>query len=91
MKIPEGYKGVVVVDSKKILPRNIETEEEGEGEGEEEVKIMEEQAEFEEFVVWGHECAVEGVESEYVKGVEEWIGFAETVCSFSDEFWWESF
>lgn len=56
----------------------LEDEEEERG-VEEEVRILEEYAEFGEFVVWGHECEVEGMGDEYVRGVEEWIGFSETV------------
>lgn len=52
----------------------------GEEEEEEEVKILEEQASFEEVLVWGHEAVVDVGEDAYVRGVEEWIGFAESVC-----------
>ncbi|KAI4122242.1 MAG: hypothetical protein LQ347_006573, partial [Umbilicaria vellea] len=40
------------------------------------VKVLEEAASFEEIVVWGHE-AVPTSDDPYVKGVEEWIAFAE--------------
>lgn len=43
------------------------------------VKILEKQATFDEFVVWGHE-AVPAADDPFVKGVEEWIKFAEVVC-----------
>ena len=55
--------------------------EEGEDEDEdedEEVKIMEEVGDFEELMVWGHENIV-GQDDALVKGIEEWIGFAEAV------------
>lgn len=51
---------------------------EGREEGEAEVKMLEVKAEFEELVVWGHEVVPEG-DDVYVKGVEEWVGFAEAV------------
>jgi len=56
-------------------------EEEGEEEKEEETKILEEQANFEELVVWGHEMIVDGVGGgdPYVRGVEEWIQWAGVV------------
>ena len=35
-------------------------------------------ASFDKIVLWGHESLVEGHDP-FVKGVEEWIGFAEAV------------
>lgn len=46
---------------------------------EEPVKILETQGTFDEMIVWGHEY-LPAVDDSYVKGVEEWIKFAETVC-----------
>ncbi|EAA32977.1 ribonuclease H1 small subunit [Neurospora crassa] len=43
---------------------------------------MEIQAEFEEVVVWGHEHLADAGGDAYVRGVEEWVGFAERVHSF---------
>lgn len=51
-------------------------------EPEELVKILETQNTFNEFVVWGHEVTP-AADDAFVKGVEEWIRFAETVCSSS--------
>lgn len=42
------------------------------------VKVMEQKAVFDEIMVWGHEAVPDAVDV-YVKGVEEWIGFAEAV------------
>lgn len=39
---------------------------------------MEQHAKFGEIMVWDHEAVPEGADV-YVKGVEEWIGFAEAV------------
>lgn len=44
-----------------------------------EVKVMEEMGRFDEMVVWGHEVLPDEGEDEYVRGVEEWIAFAEAV------------
>ncbi|KAK1071930.1 hypothetical protein LTR74_003031 [Friedmanniomyces endolithicus] len=44
----------------------------------EEVKVMEQRGVFDEMVVWGHEGLPEDGD-EYVKGVEEWIAFAEAI------------
>ena len=48
-----------------------------------EAKVMETKATFNEIVVWGHEMVPED-EDVYVKGVEEWIGFAAAAHSFDD-------
>jgi len=50
-----------------------------EGAEDEPVKILEEQASFDEVVLWGHESTPDETDP-YVKGIEEWIAFAETVC-----------
>lgn len=57
----------------------------GSGGQEPEVQVgggMEIQAEFEEVVVWGHEHLADAGGDAYVRGVEEWVGFAERVHSF---------
>lgn len=53
--------------------------EQDEGAEEEPVKILEEQVLFDEVVLWGHE-GIPNENDPYVKGIEEWISFAETVC-----------
>lgn len=53
--------------------------EDAEAEPEEPVKIMEMQSTFDEFVVWGHE-ALPAADDTFVKGVEEWLQFADAVC-----------
>lgn len=50
-------------------------------EKEAEVKIMETKATFDEVVIWGHEM-VPHEEDVFVKGMEEWIGFAEAMHSY---------
>ncbi|KAH7354955.1 ribonuclease H2, subunit C [Rhexocercosporidium sp. MPI-PUGE-AT-0058] len=91
LKIPSKYRGVVVEKTERVLPKVEGTAMQGdgaEGEGDEEedaeveVKIMEEQAGFEEIVVWGHEVLPDGMADPYVRGVEDWITFAESIHSF---------
>lgn len=55
-------------------------EEEGEEDGEQvqTVGTLKEVAEFEEMIVWDHE-AIRSSEDAFVKGMEEWIRFAEVV------------
>jgi ribonuclease H2 subunit C len=53
--------------------------EQDEGAEDEPVRILEEQASFDEVVLWGHESTPDENDP-YVKGIQEWIAFAETVC-----------
>ncbi|KAL8670536.1 MAG: hypothetical protein Q9168_004933 [Polycauliona sp. 1 TL-2023] len=86
--LPEGYKGVVVkeapneddsekTNTERLRRRQLDEEDVDEDE-EPEVKILEEEANFKDFVVWGHEAMADGDDA-FVKGVEEWIGFAAAV------------
>jgi len=81
LKLPKGHKGVVVTNTDRILPKATQppTEDEEEEEMEADVKVLEEQATFDEVMVWGHEVVVDEGSDPYVRGVEEWIGFAEQV------------
>lgn len=90
MKLPSTYTGVVLQKTEKVLPQPAkQREDDGEEEdGDEpvEVKMMETIGRFEEVVVWGHEMVPEEGEDVYVKGLQEWIGFAETVgCGLLDD------
>lgn len=55
-----------------------EEDQEEDGEGTQTVGTLEEVAEFEEMIVWDHE-AIRSGEDAFVKGMEEWIRFAEVV------------
>lgn len=96
MQLPKGYCGVVarkmktsqtqaqmagkMMQMQREVGAEIEDEEEEE-EGESvETREMEVEGTFEKVVVWGHEAVPED-EDVYVKGMEEWIGFAEGVSS----------
>ncbi|CZT45336.1 uncharacterized protein RSE6_05639 [Rhynchosporium secalis] len=95
LKVPSTYRGVVVEKTERILPKvetvpvpgNTTAQEEDDegGDDDVEVKIMEEQAGFEEIVVWGHEALPDGMVDPYVRGVEDWIEFAESIHSFDKE------
>ena len=84
LKVPKGYRGIVVTSTDRILPKEVsaqESIEDEEGvEEEPEVKVMEEQAMFDEIMVWGHEALPDETADQYVRGMEEWIAFAEQVC-----------
>lgn len=84
VKIPKGYKGVILSSTdQKLLqePQASEEEEEEEKEQPEEIEILEGQAEFDEVMVWGHEALPDESTDPYVRGVGEWIAFAEQVGS----------
>ncbi|KAJ9192169.1 hypothetical protein DTO164E3_8505 [Paecilomyces variotii] len=81
--VPEGYKGVVAMPTDRVLhPKTNRKAElqngEQDGELEEPIKVLETQATFDEFVVWGHEI-MPAADDPFVKGVEEWIKFAEAM------------
>lgn len=80
--------GVVAATTDRILPtsrketsttalHDVDTE--PQAEEEEPVRVLEEEAVFQEFMVWGHET-IPAPDDAYVKGIEEWIKFAEVVC-----------
>lgn len=93
IKVPEGYQGVVLEKTDRSLPQDGATiadrlrrmEEEQDDEDMEvdlekptEVKMMDPKAKFDGIVVWGHEMVPED-DDVYLKGVQEWIAFAEAV------------
>jgi ribonuclease H2 subunit C len=45
----------------------------------EEVKIADQVGEFDEVVVWGHGGEVEAGQDMFVRGMQEWVGFAEAM------------
>jgi ribonuclease H2 subunit C len=83
MKVPKGYRGVVVSSTDRILPKTappIEDDDVVEIEEEVDVKIMEEQSEFDHIMLWGHEALPDEIADPYIRGIEEWIALAEQVC-----------
>ena len=57
-----------------------EEQEEEEEDQTEPTKLVEEVAQFDEMQIWGHE-AVPEEDDAFVRGMEEWIGFAEAMHS----------
>jgi ribonuclease H2 subunit C len=75
--------GVIATPTDRVLPATQREDNEGvehEAEPEEPVKILETQGTFDDFIVWGHE-ALPAADDTFVKGVEEWLQFADAVCS----------
>ena len=80
MKLPNGYEGVVVEDAgieQPTLDRD-RMAEDPEDEEVEEIKVLKETGKFDEIVLWGHGAIVEDDDA-FVKGLNEWVGFAEAV------------
>jgi ribonuclease H2 subunit C len=73
-----------VLPSSQQAPNN--DDEVVEVEPEEPVKILEMNGTFEDLVVWGHEV-LPAADDTFVKGVEEWLQFAEAVCIFFFSLW----
>lgn len=74
--------GVIATPTERVLPSSQtidKSEDVIEVQPEEPVKILETQGTFEHMMVWGHEH-LPAADDVYIKGVEEWVRFAETVC-----------
>ena len=81
--IPQGYTGVIVQEAgnEKRAVQNINMGDLDGEEGEEEqedVTVLNEIGSFDKVVIWNHESMVDGDDA-FVKGLREWIGFAQAV------------
>jgi ribonuclease H2 subunit C len=63
----------------------MEEDEDDEEEVTVDVKVAERVGEFEEMVVWGHGGEIDGKQDAFVRGMEEWIDFAEAMHTDGDE------
>jgi hypothetical protein len=80
--------GIIATPTERTLPSSQtvdKSEDVIEVQPEESVKILETQGTFEDMMVWGHEH-LPAADDVYVKGVEDWVRFAETVCSLFPPF-----
>jgi ribonuclease H2 subunit C len=66
----------MAVPTERKLPSDTKSESDENGES---VGILETQGTFNDFIVWGHET-LPAADDTFVKGVEEWLKFAEVVC-----------
>ena len=88
VKIPVGFRGIVVVEGKKTFTHNsvIEkiaaSDDQSEIGGKDTDSALDDVAAFDEVVVWGHEIVAE-TDNSFVRGVDEWVTFAEAVSSQS--------
>jgi ribonuclease H2 subunit C len=85
LALPGAYQGVVSQKTdKKLVAKpsmplpGVEAED-ANAPKEVDTMIMEQHATFTDVMVWDHETVPDG-DDVYVKGMEEWIGFAEAVC-----------
>jgi ribonuclease H2 subunit C len=88
--LPRNYTGIIASSTDKVLPKTYAPIKEGdsdieEEEQEEDVKVLEVKGRFEEVVVWGHDAVVDAEEDAFVRGLGEWIAFAESMHGTNDE------
>ncbi|KAK6434194.1 hypothetical protein LTR95_009623 [Oleoguttula sp. CCFEE 5521] len=91
VKLPADYEGVLLEKTEKPIiakPAAPTFDENGEVEDAAvvqhvETKVMDRKAAFEEVMVWGHDALPEDGD-EFVKGLGEWIGFAEAIHTYDD-------
>ncbi|GAB7362213.1 hypothetical protein MBLNU230_g2238t1 [Neophaeotheca triangularis] len=82
LKMPEGYEGVVLQKTDRVMPASPQEEEAIDGEESRavETKVADQTATFDGISVWGHE-SVPGEDDIFVKSLEEWVGFANAVSN----------
>jgi ribonuclease H2 subunit C len=78
--LPEGYVGAVIKTTEEVVAvptKFLEDEEEME---EEPVTLVAKQeGSFERIVVWRHDEKPNETEDQYIRGIQEWMGFAKAV------------
>lgn len=87
VKLPQGYYGAVASRQKEKKDDDRPTHEDetslGDNDGDSEqatpMAALRSEGVFDEFVVWGHESVADASADAHVRGIEEWIGFAEKV------------
>lgn len=83
VKLPQGYYGSVVEKGETIreIPQDEEMKDSEVEELPEAVETapLHGKAQFDKIVIWGHESIAESSEDPYVRGIEEWVSFAEQV------------
>ena len=89
LPLPQNYTGAILHVTDKQLPQTRTQpqqpadEDDEDAEVEEsmpvEVKIAEQVGEFDEVIIWGHGGEVDGSGDAFVRGMNEWVGFAESM------------
>ncbi|KAF1948897.1 ribonuclease H1 small subunit [Byssothecium circinans] len=96
--LPSTHTGAVVHITDNLLPQSqtqshIHPQDQADGEEREdededlreEVKVVEVLGEFDEVVVWGHAETVDEEKDAFVRGMREWVGFAEAMHGQEEE------
>lgn len=86
MALPEGYYGAVAEkgETKREIPREDEMDQDADLQelpDALEIAPLQSKAQFDDFVVWGHESLADASADPYVRGIEEWVTFSEQVGS----------
>ncbi|KAI9789987.1 MAG: 3'-5' exonuclease [Peltula sp. TS41687] len=91
VRLPHSHRGAVLVKAARDTttqcdivnsePMNPEGDEEV---GENVAEVFDELASFDELISWGHELLPSEKSDPFVKGLEEWAGFAERMHSFHE-------
>ncbi|KAI1452762.1 ribonuclease H1 small subunit [Annulohypoxylon moriforme] len=90
VKLPEGYYGTIVEKTEPKKPEKPSNEEEmteiieieDDSDDQIETGAMRGKATFDELMVWNHESLADSNEDPYIRGMEEWISFAEQIHSY---------
>jgi ribonuclease H2 subunit C len=96
LPLPNNYTGAILHVTDKQLPQSRTQppeppagEDDEDAEAEEsipvEVKIAEQIGQFDEFIVWGHGGEVDASGDVFIRGMNEWVGFAESMHLDEDE------
>ncbi|KAG6366907.1 hypothetical protein INS49_001088 [Diaporthe citri] len=89
LKVPEGYRGVVVDKTEPPEPRAPRPDEpevvDLDAEDEMPLGALDTRAEFDEMVIWGHESMADTSSDPYVRGIEEWMKVAEKIHSYEEK------
>ncbi|KAK7715072.1 hypothetical protein SLS64_003769 [Diaporthe eres] len=89
LKVPEGYRGVVVDKTEPPEPRAPRPDEpevvDLDAEDEIPLGALDTKAEFDEMVIWGHESMADTSSDPYVRGIEEWMKVAKKIHSFEEK------
>lgn len=80
VRLPKGYTGVVLAPKASSNDQTMYDENEDD---KIEKTISEEVAQFDEVMVWDHGAMPDDSSDPYLRGIEEWISFAETVWNLS--------
>ncbi|KAI9745583.1 MAG: hypothetical protein M1818_001117 [Claussenomyces sp. TS43310] len=88
-RLPSGYVGVVLTPTRKKLcqekqqvsiKQNYREDDEEFG-----VAVVDKNATFEDFVIWGYRVLLDNVTDPYAQGTEEWIGIAEQIHTYGSK------